>query len=94
MIQSIKKDGNQFYIGMDQTSALAIISFFYDSADTIIIDHTYVSNTIRGRGIGKELVEEVATYAKEENLKVLPLCSFAKWVMTNSNDYNDILENA
>lgn len=92
MIESIKKAGNQFYIGNDIKSACAMILFSYDSDDTIIIDHTYVSSPLRGRGVGKKLVREVARFAKEENRKVLPLCGFADKVMKNTGEYNDVLE--
>jgi hypothetical protein len=92
MIQNIKKTSNHFYIGNDIKSACAMILFSYDNDDTIIIDHTYVSSSLRGRGIGKKLVHEVICFAQKEHLKVLPLCNFANSIMTNTDAYMDVLE--
>lgn len=48
--------------------------------DRIIIDHTQVSDRFQGEGLAKKLVFESADFAKKHNLKVLPLCPYAKSV--------------
>ncbi len=45
-----------------------------------IIDHTGVDPAFGGKGYGKELVMKAVEFARENNLKILPLCPFAKKV--------------
>lgn len=90
-MEDIKKDNNKFYIGENAENALAEITFVPTGADKIIIDHTYVSDSLRGQKIGLQLVNKVVEYARMENKKIIPLCPYAKRVMTQSDEYKDIL---
>ena len=90
-METIKKENNQFYLGEDAEHALAEITFVPTGADKIIIDHTYVSEVLKGQGVGKQLVQKVVEYARQENKKIIPLCPFAKGIMTKSNEYSDVL---
>lgn len=46
--------------------------------DKIIIDHTTVSEQLRGQGVGRHLVEAAVNYAREQQIKIIPLCPYAK----------------
>ena len=83
-METIKKENNLFYVGDNAEHTLAEITFFPTGADKIIIDHTYVSE-------GQKLVKKVVEYARQENKKIIPLCPFAKGIMTKSNEYKDVL---
>lgn len=56
-----------------------------------IIDHTTVDDALRGTGTGKKLVEAAVQWARAENLKILPLCPFAKSVFDKTPSYTDVL---
>lgn len=90
-MQDIQKNKNQFYLGEDPVNFLAEITFVPTGEDKLIIDHTYVSETLKGQGVGKQLVEKVVEYARQENIKIIPLCPFAKSIMTGSDEYQDVL---
>lgn len=92
MSHIIKKDGNQFYIGTDPLCAQAVVTYVFDDHHTILIDHTYVSDELRGQGIAKELIDAVVSYARQEKLKIIPLCSYAEWLMKGSREYDDVLK--
>gem|GEM_PF-152508 len=91
-MEAIKKDKNQFYIGENIEDALAKITFVPTGESKIIIDHTYVSNSLSGQGIGLQLVEKVVEYARQEFKKIVPICPYAKKVMTESDEYKDVLK--
>ena len=57
----------------------------------IIIDHTYVESNLRGSGIAKKLVAEGINFARENNLKVTPLCPFAKAIIERTPEFQDVL---
>ncbi len=57
----------------------------------IIIDHTQVSDKLRGTGAGKQLVLKAVEYSREHKIKILPLCPFAKSVFDKSPELADVL---
>jgi uncharacterized protein len=57
----------------------------------IIIDHTEVSDSLKGKGAGKQLVSKAVDYARENNIKIIPLCTFAKSVFDKVPDFQDVL---
>jgi len=66
---------------------------FTKAGDTrIIINHTEVSDALRGKNAGKQLVAAGVDYARKHNLKVFPLCPFAKSVFARVTEYQDVLD--
>lgn len=57
----------------------------------LIIDHTWVSDGFRGKGVGQLLLNRLVKYAREEGLKILPLCPFAKSIFSKEPELADIL---
>ena len=56
-----------------------------------IIDHTEVSEGFNGKGVGKKLVMAAVEYARTNNLKIIPLCPFAKSVFDKVEEIRDVL---
>lgn len=56
-----------------------------------IIDHTEVSDALRGKGAGKQLVMAAVSYARENEMKILPLCPFAQSVFGKMKEIQDVL---
>ena len=56
-----------------------------------IIDHTEVNEGFNGKGVGKKLVMKAVDYARNNNLKIIPLCPFAKSVFDRTADIHDVL---
>lgn len=59
--------------------------------DKLIISFVLVHSKFEGRGMGKYLVEEGIKFARDNNWKVYPHCSYARSVMKRMNDVDDIL---
>lgn len=57
----------------------------------IIIDHTEVEEPFLNTGSGRELVEHGVKWAKNNGLKILPLCPFAKNLIERDPDLQDVL---
>jgi uncharacterized protein len=90
-MDTIQKAGDRFYIGESPESAMAEITFYPSGEGVITIDHTYVSVLLRGQGIGLRLVQHVVAYAREEGLRIVPLCSFAREILSGNERYADVL---
>ena len=56
-----------------------------------IIDHTEVSPDFNGKGVGKKLLMAAVEYARTNDLKIIPLCPFAKSVFDKTPDIRDVL---
>jgi len=56
----------------------------------VIIDHTHVDDVLRGKGAGAQLVRAAVEWARAENVKLLPLCPFAKSVFDKTPEYADV----
>ena len=70
---------------------LAKISTTRRDDGSIVITHTFVSDTLKGQGIGGRLVQAVAEQARKEGVKIIPLCSYANKVMTKDDSFADVL---
>ncbi len=56
----------------------------------IIIDHTGVEEKFGGKGFGKKLVMKAVEFARESDLKILPLCPFAKRIFDLDKTIQDV----
>ncbi|MDB5152497.1 MAG: N-acetyltransferase [Mucilaginibacter sp.] len=55
------------------------------------IYHTEVSEQLQGKHMGDKLVEAGVNFARENHLKVLPTCTFARSVFNRVKAYGDVL---
>ena len=69
----------------------AEMTFVFAGEDKIIIDHTGVNPGNEGKGLGKQMVAQAVTYARENNIKIIPLCPFAKKVFDKTPEFRDVL---
>ena len=90
----IKKGTNKFYIGEDENSPIARITWKNGGKNIIVIDHTIVDPSLRGQGIAGQLLAKVVEMARNENLKIVPICSYAVVKLTRTNEYEDVLHKA
>lgn len=70
---------------------IAELTYFRSAPGVITIDHTEVDEELRGEGIGEDLVKAGVEYARANNLKIRPLCPFAKKVIEENSDLRDVL---
>ena len=56
------------------------MSFVWAGASKFIIDHTGVEPRFGGRGIGRGMVLRAVEFAREKQVRILPLCPFAKMI--------------
>lgn len=68
-------------------------STYSKSKNIWIIDHTFVEKDYEGQGIAKKLVAELVDQARENNVKIIPLCPFAKKEFLERPEYADVFSN-
>jgi len=55
-----------------------------------MVDHTYVEPPLRGGTIAPSLVEAAVRWARKENVKIVPLCSYVRSVFARKPEYSDV----
>lgn len=68
---------------LEREGATAVLDYTID-ATTLSILHVETPHALRGQGIGGELVEKARALATEKNLKLIPICPFAKHYLSKS----------
>ncbi len=79
-----------FYFEKDGV-ILSEMTYVWAGAGKIIIDHTGVDETLKGLGAGKQMVSKAVDFARENGIKILPLCPFAKSVFDKVPEFKDVL---
>ena len=64
---------------------------YQERDDTLVYDNTIVPQELGGRGIGSALVKHALNYARGQNKKVVPQCSFVSSYISKHPDYQDLL---
>ncbi|ULQ57222.1 N-acetyltransferase [Flavihumibacter rivuli] len=79
-----------FFVGMDG-AILAEMVYTLPSDTRMIIEHTEVSEELRGRDVGFHLVEAAVEYARVHGMTIIPLCPFAYSVFQKRADFHDVM---
>lgn len=66
------------------------LAFIWAGEGKFIIDHTEVDQAYSGKGFGKKLVAEAVDYARKKDIRILPLCPFAKRLFDLKKEWDDV----
>jgi predicted GNAT family acetyltransferase len=86
-------EGNKglFYIEQDGQK-VAEMYYTQASEKRMIISHTEVSDVLRGKGAGLQLVRNAVEHARKNNMKIFPLCPFTRSVFEKKPEFADVWE--
>lgn len=91
ILEQINETKNGYFRAVDNDIEAGRMAYTWAGTDKFIIDHTEVNPDFAGQSVGKKLVMESVQYARENNLKILPLCPFAKSVFDKTKEIQDLL---
>jgi predicted GNAT family acetyltransferase len=63
---------------LEREGHTGLLDYTIDTTDTLSIWHVEVPIALRGKGVGGELVEKARALADEHQLRLNPICPFAK----------------
>lgn len=84
------KNKGAFFIEEDG-DWIAEMTYYREGQRKIVIDHTEVDESLKGKGVAKKLVEAAVKFAEANNLLIKPVCPFAKKVLESDEKYEDVL---
>lgn len=58
--------------------------------DVMAMDGTFVSEKLRGQGVAKQLLDRAASYAREQDYKMEPVCSYVITAFERYSEYDDV----
>ena len=85
--------GGRFYFS-ENGQDLAEMVYSRQGEHQITILHTEVDPSLEGKGIGKAMVAAAVEYARAENIRIVPVCPYAKKVLERTEEYQDVLVKA
>lgn len=92
---TIKHGNGRFYIGESEAEASAEIVYESVRDGIIAATRTYVSDEWRGQGVAGKLLARLVDYARAENLRIVPKCSYVEKKFTdNPETYADVAAEA
>jgi predicted GNAT family acetyltransferase len=78
---SIYNEGNEVYVE-------------YTMEDNKLnLYHTFTDPALRGKGLAAQVVRAALEFAKENNLKVVPTCSYVHAFITKNKEYQKLVAN-
>jgi uncharacterized protein len=90
-MSEIKKGTNKFFLGKEEQSPDAELVFKIED-NTLVIEHTYVSENLRGQGVGGKLVDKTVQFARDEHCKIISQCAYAQSILEKNDQYNDVFK--
>jgi len=67
------------------------MTYTWAGKSKFIIDHTGVEEKFSGKGLAKQLVMEGVVYARKNDIKIIPLCPYAKRRFDKDESIRDVL---
>jgi uncharacterized protein len=94
MLIQHKEEGSKgsFYVE-ENGEQLAEMTYTMAGPGLMIIEHTEVSDVLKGKNVGYQLVETAVEYARSKEIKIFPLCPFANSVFKRKGTtFADVLK--
>ncbi len=82
--------GSEFFIERDGRH-IAEITYQYQDEATIVADHTWVDNSLRGQGVARQLLDVLVAFAREKQLKIVPTCSYVDVMFQREAEFADVV---
>ncbi|GGE33893.1 N-acetyltransferase [Pullulanibacillus camelliae] len=86
----IRKGENRFYV-LQEGQEVGEITYQPKDDDRLVVDHTFVSEQLRGQGLAEELVKTIVRFAREQHKKIIPVCPYVKIKLHQNPDYQDVI---
>lgn len=88
--QLIELGNDEFAYRHEEAGRLKAEITWTELANVMVIEHTFVDESMRNQGIAKKLLDQAAEYAREHNFKMEPVCSYAVVAFERYKDYDDV----
>ncbi|WP_432672076.1 GNAT family N-acetyltransferase [Flavobacterium sp. SM2513] len=85
----VNSEKNRFELEVE--SSLAIIDFQKIEPNILDLIHTEVPAALSGKGVGSKLVSGALQYCKDNNLQIIPSCSFVESYIEKHLEWKELV---
>lgn len=79
-----------FVMTDDNNKELGELTFMLKE-EQMIVNHTGVNPELRGKGLAEKLVLEAVKYARKNQLKIIPFCSYVSVYIGKHPEVQDVI---
>lgn len=79
-----------FYMD-DKSGIISQLTYAKKDNGVMLVDHTETKKSLEGQGLASIVLQHVVKYAREQNLKIDPLCPFVEVQFELHPEYRDVL---
>ena len=69
---------------------LAEMSYLWRDEHTIVANHTWVDDSLRGQGVARVLLDHLVEFAREKHLIIIPTCSYVEVMFRRDKTFADV----
>lgn len=89
-IKHKENDSRGMFYMENEKGIYAELTYNKQDNNILIIDHTEVNEELEGQGLATKLVKKTVDFARENQLKIDPLCPFAEVQFERNKSYEDV----
>jgi uncharacterized protein len=82
--------GGAFTITRDG-KRIAELTYVRSGESVIVINHTFVDESLRGHGIARKLLDAAVAWARTNQVRIIPECSYARVVFARDASIREVL---
>lgn len=86
----IELGNEEFAYRLEEEGKITAEITWTELANVMVIEHTFVDESMRNQGVAKKLLDRAADYAREHDYKVEPVCSYAVTAFDRYKEYDDV----
>jgi hypothetical protein len=76
---------------IDGSPEPAVLTYSRVNPSLIIVDHTEIPDSLRGRGVGAALARHVVDEARVRQFRIIPLCPFFNAQLARYPEWMDVI---
>lgn len=90
-IERQEADGVGLFVLSLDGKKVGTLDYHRSQPHLVHVDYVEVSPRLRGTGLGRVLVEAAVDWARETGVTLVPICGYARSVLTSDPAFADVL---
>jgi len=90
-IEQFNRENKGFFKASKDGKEAGRMTYSWAGKERFSIDHTEVNPEFKGKNVGKQILMAAVDFARENKLKIIPLCPYAKSVFDKTGSITDVI---
>lgn len=91
VVEHIDSDDHGAFFVADRNQRLAELTYVRSASGVVTIEHTQVSEALRGQGVARKLLDAAIAWARSTHIKLNATCAYAKAQFEQDPSIRDVL---